>query len=64
MVRLFVVSPMGYYEDNLHYVNVFLAGGVLRFMKFSCQESGNFLSLTLQFYFLTWDLEQIDGVTN
>jgi len=55
---------MGYYEDNLHFVNVFLAGGVLRFMKFSCQESGNFLSLTLQFYFLTWDLEQIDGVTN
>ena len=42
MVRLFVVSPMGYYEDNLHYVNVFLASGVLRFMKFSCQESEKF----------------------
>jgi hypothetical protein len=33
---------MGYYEDNLHYVNVFLASGVLRFMKFSCQESEKF----------------------
>ena len=29
MVRLFVVSPMGYYEDKLHYLNVFLASGAL-----------------------------------